>query len=755
MPAEEIKLEDAQVETLLGLKKEAEVAAWNAQNEYHKIFKPFFGKRDGEVKSVPQFWPSVFRNHSFLSISTAAPGDADALKSLEGLVVERNEKDSREFTITFHFGDNEFFSNKTFEKKFTVNGGSKEAPSAEDILNYDPERDLQTHKVDIQWKSEDKNLVKKHPRTLDPENEDPDAAGDPGSFFNFIAEERDVLEVGPILADEIYPNAIEIFLGLEEGMLDDSDDEDDDEEDPSAEIDLEAPEKKKALSGEQPQKPVVSAKSGHLFEKRLIDKYITENGKDPISGEQLSSDDLIELKSESNTPPRPPALSSVPSLLSTLQSEWDALVLETHSLREQYVNGRKDLAHALYQVDAAHRVIARLMVERDQAREALTNIQAGLGGAVPPPAQSADVEMQDDAQNDAQGSEESPLPPHVITNIDTVSAALVAERKKKKGAQGAATQDNIRAFTAKEPLTSMHSASPAGVNALALSKASDVLITGGNDKHVQLYDRGAGKTIATLKGHTKKVNALQWREKDDLKTVVVSGGDKRVRVYGEEAKGWKMIGEFKNRAGGEVTGVKVHPTQQYAVSVGTDQTWALHDIDSLETLLQIGPIEGETGDFEYTSLDVHPDGAIFAAGTQAGLVRVWDIKSAKMAATFESPNSHGHVSSLSFSENGYYLAAAYAGSATVEIFDLRKLKSIHTIKLEEGVSAPTTVAFDPSAQFLAIGGADVRILANKTWDELARFEDNAGTIQSVVWGDKAQELIATGADRTVRTYGVN
>ena len=51
------------------------------------------------------------------------------------------------------------------------------------------------------------------------------------------------------------------------------------------------------VSGEQPQKPVVSAKSGHLFEKRLIDKYITENGKDPISGDQLSSDDLIELKS--------------------------------------------------------------------------------------------------------------------------------------------------------------------------------------------------------------------------------------------------------------------------------------------------------------------------------------------------------------------------------------------------------------------------------------------------------------------------
>ncbi len=67
--------------------------------------------------------------------------------------------------------------------------------------------------------------------------------------------------------------------------------------------------------------------------------------------------------------PRPPKLTSVPSLLSSLQNEWDSVMLESFTLKQQYQQVRQELSHALYQNDAATRVIARLKKERDAARE--------------------------------------------------------------------------------------------------------------------------------------------------------------------------------------------------------------------------------------------------------------------------------------------------------------------------------------------------------------------------------------------------
>ena len=57
-----------------------------------------------------------------------------------------------------------------------------------------------------------------------------------------------------------------------------------------------------------------------------------------------------------------------------LQNEYDAIVFETLELRKQYDTVRQDLANALYTNDASMRVIARLMKERDEAREALSSV---------------------------------------------------------------------------------------------------------------------------------------------------------------------------------------------------------------------------------------------------------------------------------------------------------------------------------------------------------------------------------------------
>ena len=118
---------------------------------------------------------------------------------------------------------------------------------------------------------------------------------------------------------------------------------------------------------------------GSVYEKRLIEAYIAENGTEPTTGEELSADDLIDLKTARVVRPRPPTFTSIPSLLGVFQEEWDALALETYTLRQNLMQTRQELSTALYQHDAAVRVIARLTRERDEAREALSRISINSG----------------------------------------------------------------------------------------------------------------------------------------------------------------------------------------------------------------------------------------------------------------------------------------------------------------------------------------------------------------------------------------
>ena len=51
------------------------------------------------------------------------------------------------------------------------------------------------------------------------------------------------------------------------------------------------------MSNEVPEHPVVSPVSGSVFERRLIEKYIADNGVDPTNGKEITVDQLIEIKS--------------------------------------------------------------------------------------------------------------------------------------------------------------------------------------------------------------------------------------------------------------------------------------------------------------------------------------------------------------------------------------------------------------------------------------------------------------------------
>lgn len=127
-----------------------------------------------------------------------------------------------------------------------------------------------------------------------------------------------------------------------------------------------------AISEQTPDEPVVSPLSGRVFERRLIQKYISEYGKDPITNEPLSESQLIEIKQFQKNVKPSTTHTSIPDLLGQLRNEWDACMLDSYELKDDLLKTKRELSHALYQLEASYRVIARLKTQVEELQQKLS-----------------------------------------------------------------------------------------------------------------------------------------------------------------------------------------------------------------------------------------------------------------------------------------------------------------------------------------------------------------------------------------------
>ncbi len=165
-----------------------------------------------------------------------------------------------------------------------------------------------------------------------------------------------------------------------------------------------------------------------------------------MNNQALTPEQLIDIKN--NNPlikPKPPSATSIPSLLKTMQDEWDAVMLHSFTLRQQLQTARQELSHALYQHDAACRVIARLTKEVTAAREALATLKPQSGVAVVPQTMYASEFIGGDQH---KLHAEEGLSDDVIQKLQDKASVLTQLRKQKgkKAPEGLASPEDIKEF---------------------------------------------------------------------------------------------------------------------------------------------------------------------------------------------------------------------------------------------------------------------------------------------------------------------
>lgn len=499
-----------------------------------------------------------------------------------------------------------------------------------------------------------------------------------------------------------------------------------------------------AISNEVPEVPVISPCSGSIFEKRLIEKYISENGCDPINGKDMTIEELIEIKAPAVQKPKPPSATSIPAILKMMQDEWDALMLHAFTQRQQLQTARQELSHALYQHDAACRVIARLNKEVAAAREALATLkpQAGISNiqTLPQPIVAAEASGMA-----TQPIEQAGMSAEVIQKLQDKATVLTQERKKKGRTvpEELISAEKIRSFLTVASHPGLHSASVPGILSLDINSSDhSKILTGGNDKNATVFNRETEQVVAILKGHTKKVTKVIFHPEES--TVVTASPDMAIRVWNVPTSQTTLLLHCHD---GPVTGLSLHPTGDYVLSTSSDKYWAFSDIRTGRVLTKNVDME----DVGLTAAQFHPDGLIFGTGTEDAQVKIWDLKGQSNVANF--PGHIGEISAISFSENGYYLATAATDDSCVKLWDLRKLKNFKTIQLDDNYEVKD-LCFDQSGTYLAVAGTDIRVYLCKQWQELKVFNDHTAAATGVRFGKNAQYLASTSMDRTLKLYGI-
>ncbi|CAL1696349.1 unnamed protein product [Somion occarium] len=248
-PFGDVELSDEDAKKLQTIQKDLARTDLYLERRAQEKMLPVYEKRREIVKAIPKFWPVALMNNTMFSIHTQHNADQVALSYLEDLWLVRDPVETRCFTVEFYFKENPYFSNRILKKEYKYvppPAAAEDKPDADGIteamLEFSWERDVDPQACKIDWKDDSKNLTKLYPRVKDEEEDE--LPSEAGSLFNYFEIADDPFDIGVLIANEVFPDAIDYFLGQIPSEDIDSEEEESDDEN-EEEIDLEKPRLKK------------------------------------------------------------------------------------------------------------------------------------------------------------------------------------------------------------------------------------------------------------------------------------------------------------------------------------------------------------------------------------------------------------------------------------------------------------------------------------------------------------------------------
>lgn len=189
-------------------------------------------------------------------------------------------------------------------------------------------------------------------------------------------------------------------------------------------------------------------------------------------------------------------------------------------------------------------------------------------------------------------------------------------------------------------------------------------------------DDGAGMknhpVIRTMYDHDLAVNCIEFHP---TTSVLISGGeDRKVNLFdytkSTVKKAYKCIGEVE-----AVRDISIHPSGDFLLVATDHPTVRLYDLNTLQCFVSSNPEDQHLGPL--TSVSYCPAAHLYVTASKDGSWKLWDGVSNRCVQTFKNAHDGAEVQSVRFTKNSKFVLTSGRDS-TAKLWELSTGRTINT-----------------------------------------------------------------------------